>query len=175
MKKKVAILIALAFASCVAGCGFEKKEKAVDVNLEPFRAPSDYVWEGSYIDSRDGLAVLTIEKEKNGGYSASIGVPSEDMSYIRTYEFTLNTADDGVGLSYKNGSLTTYYLPAADAADGSVTTQEGYQNGTGAIYYLEGSLYWIDDVDNAGENFAFAKSEGLEETAETTAGAAGGN
>ncbi len=163
-------------ATLLTSCGFEKKEKAVDVNLEPFRAPSDYVWEGSYIDSRDGLAVLTIEKEKNGGYSASIGVPSEDMSYIRTYEFTLNTADDGVGLSYKNGSLTTYYLPAADAADGSVTTQEGYQNGTGAIYYLEGSLYWIDDVDNAGENFAFAKSEGLEETAETTAaGAAGGN
>ncbi len=173
MKKRVALLIAFICALCMAGCGFEKEEKAVDVNLEPFRAPADFVWEGSYIDSRNGLAVLTIEKEKNGGYSASIGVPSEDMSYIRTYEFTLNTSEDGVGLSYANGSLTTYYIPSIDAEDSSVTTQEGYQDGTGAIYYLDGNLFWIDDKDNAGENFAFAKSEGIEETAE--AAGEGGN
>ncbi len=166
MKKKgwVCLLLA-ALMLFPAGCGFQKKEEARDVNLSVFQAPSDFVWEGSYIDSRGGLAVLTIEKEQKGGYSASVGVPSEDMSYIRTYEFTLNTADDGVGMSYSNGTLTTYYLPGDDNPEASVTTQENYQNGTGSIYYLEGNLYWIDDVDNAGEMFAFAKSEGVSEEA----------
>ncbi len=165
MRKKGWVLLLLSGMLLLsAGCG-KKQEQAKDVDLTVFQAPADFVWEGSYIDKRGGLAVLTIEKEKNGGYSASVGVPAEDMSYIRSYEFTLNTSEDGVGLAYTNGTLTTYYLPGEDQPDLSVTTQENYTDGTGSLYYLDGNLYWIDDKDNAGEMLAFAKSEGTGETA----------
>ena len=150
-------------ALTLGACG-TKQEQARDVDLTAFQAPADYTWEGSYIDKREGLAVLTIEKEEGGRYFASLGVPSEDMSYIRTYEFTLTPSEDGVGLAYQNGRQVTYYLPGDDDPEASVTTTEDYTDGTGSVYYLEGNLYWIDDKNNAGEYFAFAKSEGTEET-----------
>lgn len=157
--KRVApgIVMTVLALTLLSGCG---KKTDTNVDLSDFTPPKDFVWEGSYVDAVEGRAVLTITK--NGTkYLCSIGVPSSDMSHIDSYTFTAKKSKDTQGLEYKSGVHTSFDLPDISqntAGEGEdLTTREIYTDGTGAVYYLEDALYWIDDKENAGEVFSFVK------------------
>lgn len=164
MKKRVITVLCVIVAIGIILAGvliyFTMKKKTVkqaEVDMSEFRLPDGAVWEGSYIDRIESLAVLTITK--NGDeYVCSIGIPSEDMSYIDSYEFVAGPAKDGVGLSYEDGIHTQYLISGASGADGVMGTQR-YNNGTGGLYYYDGAVLWVDDINNAGSGYLFVKQE----------------
>ncbi|MCR5054118.1 MAG: hypothetical protein K6A69_04680 [Lachnospiraceae bacterium] len=157
MKKSFYVLLTALIlgAFSVTACGVQKPE----VDMSDFAIPEDFTWEGSYIDSVVGQAVLTIEKSGRD-YHVSIGVPNSDMSHMDTYEFEATYDKQSYGLVYKNGVRTTYDLPDYTKENpGSLISSEVYTDGTGAIYYINGSLVWSDDKDDAGANFSFRDLE----------------
>ena len=138
--------------------------------MSVFQTPKDFVWEGSYMDDEEGLAVLTIAKdEKNKKkYKCTVNVPDENITHIDTYEFTAVSGKDA-GLSYDDGVRTTYEIPDFEKnPDAHVSSTVAYEDGTGEIYYLNGRLYWIDDKDDSGSGLAFSRQEeaAVEETTE---------
>ncbi|MBR1861116.1 MAG: hypothetical protein IJ796_04565 [Lachnospiraceae bacterium] len=163
MKKQILIIICVlvlaagAIAAYLIISGKKGRANEDELDTSMFQTPEGFVWEGSYIDSRDGRAVLTIEKNGNS-YICSIGVPSEDISYMNTYEFTATESADGSGLEYEGGVRTEYLIPD-DPGENPVTSNEIYNDGTGTVYYLYDSVYWYDQKDNAGQNLAFSKQE----------------
>ena len=144
------ILIISSFSSC-------KKSDDVNVDLSDFKAPADYQWEGNYIDE-DGTTTLVIEKISNKKYHCIINISDEEITHMDTYEFT--AIKDDLGLSYEDGVHTTFNLPdfENDPA-GAVETDEVYTDGTGSINYLNECLYWMDNKNSAGSDFAFKKVE----------------
>ena len=161
MKKKVitvlCVLVVLGLILAGVLIYFTLRKKTVkqsEVDMSEFALPDGVSWEGSYIDRIDSLAVLTISR--NGDeYSCSVGIPSEDMSYIDSYEFVATPASDGIGLSYEGGIHTQYLI---SGESGTNATQR-YTDGTGALYYYNGAVLWIDDVNNAGSGYLFEKQE----------------
>lgn len=156
MKKLRIILMVcvLCTVGLMTGCG---KKDSMDVDLSAFETPDGFEWEGIYIDDREGQAVLSIEQDGKQ-YTCMISVPNSDVSHIDTYQFSAGASDDGMGLAYTDGSMTSMDLPDfAKNPDGEIMTSEVYSDGTGAIYYLDGYLQWLDDVNNAGGLYAFRK------------------
>ncbi len=166
MKKKLlfSLLSLMLAVGMISGCT-KQEEVPEEVDLSGFQTPEGFVWEGTYIDTVEGLAVMTLEKSGNG-YAGSVSVPAADMSYIRTCTFTATPEEDGTGLAYSDGELTAYYLPADDAENPEVTTETVYTGGTGSVFYLDDKIYWLDDKDTNGAstNLIFRKQENVEET-----------
>ena len=166
MKLKMTLLVsALLMAVAFSGCTKPLATNDEDADMSAFETPKDFDWSGSYIDDVAGLAVLSIEKDGKD-YKCTVNVPSEDMSHIETYDFTAKVTKGTPALTYENGVRISYMLPAADDAESGVTTDQIYEDGTGSLYYLNGEIFWVDDRDNAGENFMF-KNTALEEEEET--------
>ena len=164
MKKKVItalcalVVLGVILAGVLVYVTMKKKTVGKsEIDMSEFALPDGETWEGSYIDSIDALAVLTITRNGDD-YICSIGIPSEDMSYIDSYEFVAGTASDGVGLSYTGGVHTQYLISNTEGAEGVMDTQR-YEDGTGALYYYDGAVIWVDDVNNAGLGFLFEKQE----------------
>ena len=161
MKKtrfKIGILLSFLLVLGLTGC----KQTEEDSVLSDFKPPSDFEWEGSYMDA-DGTTTLVIEKKSGKKYSCTINVSDEEITHIDTYEFTAEEGEHG--LSYEDGVHTTYNIPDYEEnPDASVETSEVYTDGTGTIYYLDGNLYWLDNMNDAGDGYTFEKVEDTEET-----------
>ncbi len=167
MKKKLlfSLLSVMLSVAMISGCTKQEEKVPEEVDLSGFETPEGFVWEGTYIDTVEGLAVMTLEKSGDS-YVGSVSVPASDMSYIRTCTFTAKPEEDGTGLAYKDGELTAYYLPADDDENPEVTTETVYTGGTGSVFYLDDKIYWMDDKDTNGSstNLVFRKQENTEET-----------
>lgn len=161
------ILTATACLSLLSACGKKTQEEPA-VDMAPFTPPTDFKWEGSYIDSVNELAVLTVELDSSG-YLCSISIPDEAITHIDSYTFHAAPAQDGLGLEYTAGSHTSYQLPADDKIDQGVTTTDVYSDGTGRIYYLDGNVFWLDEKDNKGVGFIFERVEEESAVSENTA------
>lgn len=156
MKNKVLIiaLLCILIISSLSSC---KKKEEVNVDLSDFQPPANYQWEGNYLDE-DGTTTLVIEKINKKKYHCVINVSDEEITHMDTYEFT--AVKDDIGLSYENGVHTTFDLPDFESdPDGAVETAEVYTDGTGSINYLNEHLYWMDNKNSAGSDFAFTKIE----------------
>lgn len=165
-KRSVAYLPAMVMLMLLSACQ-NKNELPAEVDMAPFTPPTDFKWEGTYIDSVNELAVLSVETAGNG-FLCTVSVPDKDITNIQSYEFTAQPADDGLGILYSGGTHTTYLLPSAENMGNGVSTTEVYTDGSGRLYYLDGNVFWMDEKDNAGAGFIF---ERIEET-ETTESAA---
>lgn len=144
----LSVLLVMMFSSC-------KKTDETEVDMSAFEPPADFVWEGNYMDE-DGTTTLVIEKAGGKKYHCVINVTDEDVTHIDTYEFTAVKED--VGLTYENGLHTTFDIPDYESdPQASVTTEEVYSDGTGKLYYLKDHVYWLDDKNDAGSEFAFQK------------------
>lgn len=165
-KRPVFILTAMIMVSLLSACQKNDSDIAKE-DMAPFTPPTDFQWEGTYIDSVNELAVLSIELADNG-FFCTISVPDKDITNIQSYEFTAKPAEDGLGLEYTAGSHTSYLLPPAENMSNGVTTTEVYSDGTGRIYYLDGNVFWMDEKDNAGSGFIFERVEEETAAAEST-------
>jgi len=138
----------------LTGCG---KKASTDLDLSSFETPDGFEWTGEYMDDTYGQAVLNIT-EDGKKYSCMISVPNKDLSHIDTYQFTAEVSEDGMGLAYTGGSMTSMDLPDfAKNPDAEMITTDVYSDGSGAIYYLDGYLYWLDDVNEAGNGLSFRR------------------
>ena len=165
-KKRIGIIFAaLAVLTLFSACGKKSTLPETEADMTPFQPPADFNWEGSYIDRVGDLAVLTIETANNG-FLCTICVPDKEITHVEAYEFTALPADDGLGLSYTDGVRTSYLVPAEGKADQGVKADEIYTDGTGRLYYLDGSVFWLDEKDDAGTTLIFDKVEEEEAAAE---------
>ncbi len=164
-KRSLLFLTAMALVSLLSACQ-KKNEIPEQVDMVPFTPPNDFEWEGTYIDSVNELAVLTVETASDG-FLCTISVPDKDITNIQSYEFTAKPADDGLGIAYTEGSHTTYLMPSEGNTSSGVTTTEVYTDGSGRLYYLEGNVFWMDEKDNAGSGFIFERVEEENDTAES--------
>ena len=160
------VLTALAMLTLLSACE-KKASETGEVDMAPFTPPSDFVWEGSYIDRVNELAVLTIERQGNG-YHCFINIPDEAITHIESYEFNAVPAQDGLGLEYTAGTRTSYLMPPADDTAQGVTTTEVYSDGSGRVYYLEGSVFWLDEKDDNGTGLIFERVEDEQAVSENT-------
>ena len=159
MKVRLVTLMSVLAAGAVICLGGCQKESGMEMNISGLETPADFIWEGDYIDENGGTAVLTIEKEGNV-YKCSIGVPSDDMTHIDSYFFNAEEYSEGGTLEYKDGTHTSFDLPDTDdEGETSLQTTTIYENGTGQLYYLNGAVCWIEDNEDAGEDFSFIKQE----------------
>lgn len=154
-KRPVFILTAMIMITLLSACQNNQGAPSLE-DMAPFTPPTDFQWEGTYIDSVNELAVLSIELANNG-YLCTISVPDKDITNIRSYEFTAKPAEDGLGLEYTEGIHTSYLLPSTENMANGVTTTEVYTDGTGRIYYLDGNVFWLDEKENAGSSFIFER------------------
>lgn len=149
----VAILIVGMILS-LTGCS---KKSSADLDLSSFETPDGFEWAGEYMDDTYGQAVLSIT-EDGKKYSCMISVPNKDLSHIDTYQFTAEVSEDGMGLAYTGGTMTSMDLPDfSKNPDAEMVTTDVYSDGSGAIYYLDGYLYWLDDVNEAGNGLSFRR------------------
>jgi len=160
MKKRVVFLITAAVLSLsfiFSACS----NKVSDENdISAFSYPDDFEWEGTYMDEEEGMAVLTVTK--NGKkYDCTIDIPDKDVTHIDSYEFT--AVEDEAGLSYENGVCISYDLPDYEDEDAALITDEVYTDGTGSLYYVDGYVYWLDDKNDAGATYMFAKQDEVED------------
>ncbi len=155
MKKKRIVVGALLCALMMLPLTACNQNK--DSDLSDFKTPVGYKWEGSYVEE-NGTTTMVIEKKSGKKYNCTVNITDEEITHMDTYEFT--AVKDDYGLTYEDGVHTTYEIPDYEKdPEASVTTNEVYKNGTGSIYYLDGYVYWIDDVNNAGTDYAFKKTE----------------
>ncbi len=167
MKKQVIIIVCVVAAVALLIVGyliFQNRKNQQSNNTGTgneadavFQVPEGFEWEGSYIDSVSGYAVLTIERSKDR-YLCSVAVPTSDISYVNTYTFEAVKSKDGNSLEYTGGVHTEYLIPEVDS-ETEVTTTEIYNDGTGQINYYNGYIFWIDDKDSAGKEFLFTPQD----------------
>ena len=165
IRRTLVILTAIAGLSLLSACE-KKKQDEPEVDMAPFTPPTDFKWEGNYLDSVNELAVLTVELDGTG-YNCYINSPDPGITHIDSYSFHAVPAEDGLGLSYTAGTHTVYELPSGDNADAGVTTTEIYSDGTGRIYYLDGEVFWLDEKDNNGSGFIFERVDDEAAVSET--------
>ncbi len=164
MKKKVItalcalVILGLILAGVLIYVTMKKKTVGKsEIDMSEFALPDGATWEGSYIDRIDSLAVLTITRKGND-YLCSVGIPSDDMSFVDSYEFVARPAADGVGLAYENGTHIQYLISDSESSVGVVDT-ELYSDGSGSLYYYKGAVLWVDNVADAGSGYLFEKQE----------------
>ncbi len=169
MKKGIAILLALTVIGLCA-CGdkeAQKEEKkaeaaaAVEEELEEvdMTPPNNlaFDWNGEYLDSTGGQAILTISPntKRNKGYEILIYIPGGEGSFS-TWSCTATYDDSVGGLHYEDCVRTNM-----DTSEtGGVET--AYQKGTGVIIPSgDGSdtLLWIDDQERRGVDLRFERME----------------
>lgn len=149
--------IFLTISLLFTGCGVSASSAGIDTS--DFKPPSDFSWEGSYMDSKEGLASLTIDKTAFG-YNCTITVLDKSVSHIETFEFTAK--EDDMGLIYKDGSRVYYDIPDFEKnADASTLNETVYKDGTGTLYYSDGIVYWIDEKDDYGKDLEFVQQSGV--------------
>ncbi len=147
------VLVITLLAAVFAGCGNKTSEEN---DTSAFQTPEDFEWEGSYIDEEGGMAVLTISKSGKK-YECIIDVPDKDVTHIDSYTFT--AVEDDAGLIYEDCICTSFDIPDYEDEEDVLVSDEVYTNGTGSLYYVDGYVYWLDDENNAGENFVFVKQD----------------
>ena len=166
-KRRLYTVLSMLLSLMLLSACEKKKTDDSGVELAAFTPPSDFVWEGSYIDRVDGLAVLTVEREGNG-YHCYINVPDQAITHIESYEFNASPAEDGLGLAYTAGTRTSYTMPPENNPSQGVTTTDIYSDGTGRIYYLNGSVFWLDEKDDNGTGLIFERVEEESAVSENT-------
>lgn len=159
------IIAALAMLTLFSACGKKSTLPETEADMTPFQPPADFNWEGSYIDRVGDLAVLTVE-QTGSGFLCTICVPDREITHVEAYEFTAKPSDDGLGLSYTGGVRTSYLVPAEGKTDQGVKADEIYTDGTGRLYYLDGSVFWLDEKEDAGSSLIFDRVEEEETTAD---------
>lgn len=139
----------------LGACGFDTR---VNVSMSDFEPPKGFQWEGTYVDETTGQVTLNIEKGVMG-YECQIDSVDSSMSHIESFIFTANE-DSIKALAYKDGVRRSFDIPDFETnPKGEIIDEEIYTDGTGCLYYLDGKLYWIDDVEDYGKNYVFAKQE----------------
>ncbi len=167
MKKQVIIIVCVVAAVALLIVGYlifqnrknqqNKNNGSGDGTDVVFQLPEGFEWEGSYIDSVNGSAVLTIERSSDR-YLCSVAVPTSDISYVNTYTFEAEKSKDGNSLVYTGGIHTEYLIPELES-DAGVTTTEIYNDGTGELFYYNGYIFWVDDKESAGKEFLFSPQD----------------
>ena len=143
------------FCSTMIGCGLKSR---VNVSMSDFDTPDSFQWEGTYVDETTGQVTLTIEKGVMG-YECQVNSVDSSMSHLECFQFTAKE-DNTKALAYTDGVRSSFDIPDFETnPEGETINEEIYTDGTGCIYYLDGKVYWIDDVDDYGKNYVFYKQE----------------
>ena len=164
MKKRlftgIILLITICALSCMfTGCSSKSDNNANkdEVNpgnvLESVRPPKDFVLEGSWSDENSQRAVMDITKGKGEDeYEVLISWANGAAEKI-SWQFSGTFDREGGFLSYEDCVKTVHTFDEND----NETTMTEYENGKGAISYLDGKLRWEDKQENIGEDCRFVK------------------
>ena len=108
-----------------------------DVSLDSFL--------GYWQDTFTGNAIIQIEKENDYPYAQ---ISWKDYNY-ETYYWQLypDYDEDSKSLIYQDGEC---YLEGDER-------NYIYRNGTGKFYIKDDYLYWVDDIDKAGDGYTFGR------------------
>lgn len=154
-KRALPLILPLIFTLIFSACASSGSDDENAADMSAFEPPSDFEWDGSYIDETSGLVMMDIMKDGRK-YRCTINVPDAGITHISSYTFTAKKGD--LGLSYEDGTYGTYDLPDFEKnPDAEVSYDEVYTDGSGSIYYLNDRLYWIDDKNDAGAGMAFKR------------------
>lgn len=155
MKRFLPILLLLCLL--LTGCGGTKapepsaaatatpspEQSATPVPASP--EPVPVIPEGTWEDSEHPEVVLVIDEK----CACSVSVIREDGS-VTSWTFSGVMDPETGDITYSDCVRMDY---AADATGNAV-----YSDGTGSLVFLDGYLYWHDDVDNAGADYRFRET-----------------
>ena len=164
MKKRlfigIILLITICALSCMfTGCSSKSDNKANTDEIDPknvlesVRPPEDFVLEGSWSDESSGRAAMDITKGKGEDEYEVLITWANGAAEKVSWKFSGTFDREGGFLSYEDCVKTTITFDEND----NDTAKTEYENGKGAISYLDGKLRWEDKQEDAGKDCNFVK------------------